>query len=96
VRHEDVFLFTAGHAVERGFIEEARDVAAFGASGAPVCCACAGQRPDALCPNLARPVGLLARKEVFGESAMVELPLLARRLRCADLTARGAQMPLAP
>jgi hypothetical protein len=90
VRHEDVFLFTAGHAVERGFIEEARDVAAFGGLGRARLLRAA---PDSVltrfAPNLARPVGLLARKEVLVESATVELPLLARRLRCADLTARA-------
>ena len=44
-RQSNVFLFLAGHAIDRGFIEEAHDAIAFGGLKAGrVCC---GRRPTA-------------------------------------------------
>ena len=63
-RQSNVFFFLAGHAIDRGFIEEARDAIAFGGlKAARVLRAAPESLLTRLAPSLARPVGLLARKE---------------------------------
>jgi hypothetical protein len=91
-RCADVFLLRAGYAVERSFIEEARDVLAFdalAAGGSAVLRAAPTTLLTRLAPGLAEPVGLLARKETLAGAGLGELPGLARRLRGADLATRA-------
>jgi len=87
-RLADVFLLAAGFALDRGFFEEARDAASFGGLKRPRVLRAA---PDTLLtrlnPSLARPVGLLARKETIVAADSAEIALLARRLKAADLAA---------
>jgi hypothetical protein len=85
-----VFFFLAGYAIERGFIEEARDAIAFGGlKGARVLRAAPGSLLTRLAPSLARPVGLLARKESIIPAEANDLTKLARRLRGVDLVAHA-------
>jgi hypothetical protein len=90
VRQATVFLLAAGYAVDRGFIEEARDALAFGGlKEARVLRVAPDSFLTRLAPNLARPVGLLARKESIARAAASDLPGLVRRLRGADLSAHA-------
>jgi len=89
-RQSNVFFFLAGHAIDRGFIEEARDAIAFGGlKAARVPRAAPESLLTRLAPSLARPVGLLARKEVIIRAEATDLPKLARRLRGVDLAAHA-------
>jgi hypothetical protein len=85
-RQSNVFFFLAGHAIDRGFIEEARDAIAFGGLRATRVLRAA---PESLltrfAPSLGRPVGLLARKDSIIRAETTDLPKLARRLRGVDL-----------
>jgi hypothetical protein len=89
-RRSNVFYFLAGHAVDRGFIEEARDAIAFGGLKTPRILRAA---PDSfltrLAPSLARPVGLLAPQESIIRAETTDLPKLARRLRGVDFAANA-------
>lgn len=90
VRQSDVFLFAAGHAVERGFVEEARDILVFGGlAQARVLKAAPDSFLTRLAPNLGRPVGLLARKQDVMQAGASDFSALARRLRGLDLNARA-------
>ncbi len=89
-RQTDVFVFMAGHAIDAGFVEEARDALAFeGLARARV----VRRTPDSvltrLAPALSQPVGLLARKDALVKAEGVELAALARKLRASDLNARA-------
>ena len=89
-RQSNVFFFLAGHAIDRGFIEEARDAIAFGGlRAARVLRAAPESLLTRLAPSLARPVGLLARKESIIEAEATDLTKLARRLRGVDLVAHA-------
>ena len=89
-RQSNVFFFLAGHAIDRGFIEEARDAIAFGGlKAARVLRAAPESLLTRLAPSLARPVGLLARKESLVRAKATDLPTLARRLRGVDLVAHA-------
>jgi len=90
VRQANVFLFAAGYAVDRGFIEEARDALAFGGlEEARVLRAAPDSFLTRLAPNLARPVGLLARKESIIWAGPTDLPGLVKRVGGAELSARA-------
>jgi hypothetical protein len=90
VRQANVFLLIAGHAVERGFVEEARDALVFeGLARGLVLRATPDSLLTRLAPSLARPVGLLARREALRDVETAELGILARRLCRADLNARA-------
>ncbi len=90
VRQANVFLLIAGHAVERDFVEEARDALAFGGlTRGRVLRAAPDTLLTRLAPNLARPVGLLARREALKDVETAELAILARRLCRADLNSRA-------
>ncbi len=90
VRQANVFLLVAGHAVERGFVEEARDALAFeGLERGLVLRVAPDSLLTRLAPNLARPVGLLARREALRNVETAELAILARRLCRANLNARA-------
>ncbi len=89
-RQSNVFFFLAGHAIDRGFIEEARDAIAFGGlRAARVLRAAPDSLLTRLAPSLARPVGLLARKESIIAAEATDLTKLARRLRGVDLVAHA-------
>ncbi len=89
-RQSNVFFFLAGHAIDRGFIEEARDAIAFGGlKAARVLRGAPESLLTRLAPSLARPVGLLARKESIIEAEATDLTKLARRLRGVDLVAHA-------
>jgi hypothetical protein len=90
VRQADVFILTAGHAVERGFVDEARDALVFGGlQRARILRAEPDSLATRLAPALARTVGLLARKNELVQAGAGELGALARRLRGSDLAARA-------
>lgn len=89
-RQSNVFFFLAGHAIDRGFIEEVRDAIGFGGLKATrVLRAAPESLLTRLAPSLARPVGLLARKETIVGAEATDLPKLARRLRGVDLVAHA-------
>lgn len=89
-RCAEVFLLAAGHAVERGFVDEIEDHFAYGERGRALILRAA---PDSLvtrlAPALARPVGLIAPKQAILDAGEMALPTLARRLRGADLVTRA-------
>jgi hypothetical protein len=86
LRHPDVLVLTAGHALERGFVDEVRDQLSFG-KRALVLRAAPSSFLTRLAPWLAEPVGLIARREDFGAAGNVAA--LARRLRADELTTRA-------
>jgi len=86
-RCPDVFVLRAGYAIERGFIDEARDALGFGKPA--VLRAAPHSLVTRLAPGFAEPVGLLARKEALVAAAAADLPALSRRLRCAELATRA-------
>ncbi len=89
-RQTDAFLLRAGYCVDRGFVDEAADVAAFG--GLKTARALKAQ-PDGLltrlAPSLATPVGLLARKSAISEAGGAEIPRLARVLKAREMVSRA-------
>ena len=89
-RHADIFLLRAGYAVERGFVDEARDALAFGGlDRARVLRAAPESFVTRLAPNFAEPVGLLARKAALLGAGAGDVASLARRLRAAELATRA-------
>lgn len=89
-RHADIFLLRAGYAVERGFVDEARDALAFGGlEHARVLRAAPESFATRLAPHFAEPVGLLARKAALLGAGAADVALLARRLRGAELATRA-------
>lgn len=90
VRRPDVFVFTAGYALERGFVDEVRDFFAFGGRDrAHVLRRAPHSLLTRLAPWLAQPVGLIARREDFGAAG--NLATLARRLRATELKTHARQ-----
>ena len=85
-RQEGLLLLLAGHAVERGFVDEVNDVFAYGDRDRALVLRLA---PDSLltriAPRLAAPVGLVTSKKALREAASADLKALARRLRGAEL-----------
>jgi len=89
-RRAEVFLLAAGHAVERGFVDEIEDHFAYGERGrARILRAAPDSLVTRLAPALARPVGLIAPKQAILDAGDRALPSLARRLRGADLVTRA-------
>ena len=89
-RQTDVFLLCAGFCVDRGFVDEAADAAAFG--GLKTARALKVQ-PESLltrlAPSLAAPVGVLARKKAVSEAGVAEIVRLTRLLRARDMVSRA-------
>jgi len=89
-RQTDVFLLYAGFCVDRGFVDEAADAAAFG--GLKTARALKAQ-PESLltrlAPSLAQPVGLLARKNAVIEAGGAEIARLARILKAREMVSRA-------
>ncbi len=85
-RHEEALLLLAGHAVERGFVDEVNDAFAYGAGGRSLVLRAAPTSfLTRLAPSLAEPVGIIARKTALRSAASGDLKVLARRLRGAEL-----------
>jgi hypothetical protein len=85
-RHADIFMLRAGYAVERGFVDEARDALALdGLERARVLRAAPESFATRIAPNFAEPVGLLARKAALLGAGAGDVASLARRLRGAEL-----------
>jgi hypothetical protein len=90
VRRTEVFLLNAGYAIDRSFIDEARDAAAFGGLAQPRALRLAPESLlTRLAPNLAPAVGVLARKDALAKAHSGDLPTLARRLHARELTVRA-------
>jgi hypothetical protein len=89
-RRADALLLKAGFAIDRAFLEEARDVASFGGLKRARALKSA---PDGmitrLAPGMARPVGVLARRDAILAASSADVEALARRLKTADLTSRA-------
>ena len=93
-RQAHVFLFEAGFAIDRGFIEEARDALAFGGlEPARVLRAAPDGVLTRLAPGLARPVGVIGLKQTIADlvaaSPIFHLPMVARRLGGISLAAHA-------
>lgn len=89
-RCADVFVLAAGCAVESGFGDAARDALAFGGlDRARVLRLAPNGLLTWLAPNLARPAGLIARKELVAKAKSATPPQLARELRAAEFEARA-------
>ncbi|MGD9658469.1 MAG: transposase [Methylocystis sp.] len=92
-RRDHVFLLLAGFAVERGFVEEARDFFAYGdQTRARTLRAVPDSFMTRLAPGLARPVGLIATKSALAAADSADFRRLARKLRSADLTSRARRV----
>jgi hypothetical protein len=89
-RQTDVLLLSAGFCVDRGFVDEAADVAAFGGLKTA---RMLKVQPESLltrlAPSLAPPVGLLARKTAISETGAAEIARLARLLRAREMVSRA-------
>ena len=89
-RQTDVFLLAAGFCVDRGFVDEAADVAAFGGLKTA---RMLKVQPEGLitrlAPSLAPPVGVLARKAAISETGAAEIVQLARLLRAREMVTRA-------
>lgn len=85
-RYDSVLVLLAGHAVERGFVDEVSDAFAYGACDALVLRAAPASFLTRLAPTLAEPVGIVARKSAMREAGSADLKRLTKRLRCAELT----------
>lgn len=89
-RQADVFLLSAGFCVDRGFVDEVADIAAFGGLKTA---RMLKVQPEGLltrlAPSFAPPVGVLARKAAISEIGVAEIPRLARLLRAREMVSRA-------
>jgi hypothetical protein len=89
-RHAHVFVLAAGHAVERGFVEEVSDLLAY---GDPARAHLLRAAPDSfvtrLAPGLAAPVGIVALKSAAVAACAADIASLAKKLRAVDLRSRA-------
>lgn len=89
-RHAHVFVLAAGHAVERGFVEEVGDLLAYGES---VRAFLLRAGPDSfltrLAPQFAAPVGIVAVKSAALAANAADIASLGKKLRAVDLTSRA-------
>ncbi|ARN82690.1 hypothetical protein [Methylocystis bryophila] len=89
-RQADVFLLCAGFCADRGFVDEAADIAAFGGlKMARALKAAPEGLLTRLAPSLARPVGLLARKTALLNAGGAEVARLARLLKAREMVSRA-------
>jgi hypothetical protein len=86
LRYPDVLALRAGHAPERGFIDELRDAIDFG-ERALVLRAAPNSMLTRLVPRLSEPVGLIAPRKAFGAAG--DLAVLAKKLRAGEMTTRA-------
>ncbi len=89
-RYPDVFLLAAGHAIERGFVDEVVDALSFGDRARALVLRAA---PDSLltrlAPGLARPVGLIGKRDAILAAGATDIGALGKRLRGVDLATRA-------
>jgi hypothetical protein len=92
-RYPHVFALAAGHAVERGFVEEVADLLAYGDLGRAHLLRAA---PDSfitrLAPGLAAPVGIVAIKSAAIAARAADIAALAKKLRAVDLSSRARRV----
>jgi hypothetical protein len=89
-RQTEVFLLCAGFCVDRGFVDEAADAAAFGGlKTARALKAAPESLLTRLAPSLARTVGLLARKNAISEAGGAQVARLARSLKAREMVSRA-------
>lgn len=92
-RHERILLLRASYAVERGFVDEVRDIFDYGDRDRPLILRAA---PDTLltrlAPKLAAPAGIIARKAALRGASSADLSRLAKILRGADLVTRARRV----
>jgi hypothetical protein len=92
-RHPHVLLLAAGHAVDRGFVEEVSDLLAY---GDPVRARLLRAAPESfvtrLAPSLAAPVGIIARKSAAAAAGAADLATLAKRLGAVDLRSKARRV----
>ncbi|MCC3244573.1 transposase [Methylocystis sp. WRRC1] len=92
-RHDDVLLMLAGYAVERGFIDEVQDNFAYGDHKRPLVLRAA---PNSLltrvAPQLAAPVGIIARRSDLRGAASSDLARLTKKMAGVDLTTRARRI----
>lgn len=98
VRRDQIFLLSAGYAVERGFADELKDLFAYGDAGAPRTLRAASTTfATRLFPGLSRPAGVVATREALtGIEAVLDasngFPRLAKKLKGADLSTRARRL----
>jgi hypothetical protein len=91
-RQEAAFLLLAGHAIERGFLDEMDDALNYGEAGrAYVLRSAPASLLTRLAPSLAAPVGLVAPKQAMRAAQRGDLAKLAKTLRCAELKSSARQ-----
>lgn len=92
-RYPHVFVLAAGHAVERGFVEEVSDLIAYGDLARPHLLRAA---PDSfvtrLAPGFAKPVGIVAVKSAAVAARAADIAALAKKLRAVDLSSRARRV----
>lgn len=92
-RHDRILLLRAGYAIERGFVDEAHDIFAYQDRDRPLILRAAPVTLlTRLAPNLAAPVGIIARKSALRAASSADLSRLAKILRGADLVTRARRV----
>ena len=98
VRRDQIFLLSAGYAVERGFADELNDLFAYGDAGAPRTLRAASTTfATRLFPGLSQPAGLVAPRRTLAELVALAGPMdsftrLAGKLKGADLSTRARRL----
>jgi hypothetical protein len=98
VRRDQIFLLSAGYAVERGFADELNDLFAYGDAGAPRTLRAASTTfATRLFPGLSRPAGVVApHRALTGIDACFDaeqgFSRLAGKLKGADLSTRARRL----
>jgi hypothetical protein len=88
LRYPDVLALRAGHAPERGFVDELRDAHELGdRARAHVLRAAPHSLLTRLAPRLCEPVGLIAPRAAFGAAG--DLAVLAKKLRAGEMATRA-------
>jgi hypothetical protein len=98
VRRDQIFLLSAGYAVERGFADELNDLFAYGDPGAPRTLRAASTTlTTRLFPVLSQPAGVIVSRQTLTQTnALLEtgggLARLSRKLKGADLATRARRL----
>ena len=98
VRRDQIFLLSAGYAVERGFADELNDLFAYGDPGAPRTLRAASTTfATRLFPALSRPAGAVASRQALTQTTpLIEtgdsVARLSRKLKGADLSTRARRL----
>gem|GEM_PF-1309729 len=94
VRRDQIFLLSAGFAVERGFADELNDLFAYGDPGAPRTLRAASTTfATRLFPGLSQPAGVLAPRRALARTDDFDnVARLARKLKGADLATRARRL----